>query len=580
MPENLSPKDGGGAEQNALSRVVSEAVSSDVDKKAGGMGGNSATLPSMPAITSPPQKGDDGLHYSFNNLTHFGWGALCLMAVLVGSRAFSFELFHQQVSNFTTATTRGAVVASQNIKTGAEIVDQEFYQSDSPLVGSVMTRWKNFIVSQKDEIVKQSDYLSARVSKLAGRTGEAVPAELAVIQNASAQLDLDLYGGSKILSGIFLSAIKAPGLAMLNSFAGLEHSASIGIGRGIELVRVSSGVIRPSSVLVSLKQDVSVALSSSQKKIMNGTGQLALGRKAFVGTAIGTGETGKEFVSGAMDGARLVHQSLAGELGFGWDFIVGGFVSAGQSVARAFGQANGQLLAIRQTALTRFASRQKTGLSKLSAGTSVPQSIMSKLAKEKEREVAIVSMPAKIPVSSSNETVPKATPEAGFSFLSGYASDYNLLTLPALAYDRVIFPVRIPLNKTLSSFAGTGSSLEGGIALAWGNFFGGFGGKDLSDQTLREQLKNEILQELSQTGVATVKDSNASSMFNASGIVVMKPTGSSTVDLTNVKKLQDSFSDRVIVNFDKDGQTGVIQPIFRNNKIGPKFQFVLTPIKQ
>jgi hypothetical protein len=105
-------------------------------------------------------------------------------------------------------------------------------------------------------------------------------------------------------------------------------------------------------------------------------------------------------------------------------------------------------------------------------------------------------------------------------------------------------------------------SLGQAIGNAWNGFLGRMSGETLSE-TAREQIKSEIMAELEQK-------------FDSSGLVVMKPTASSSADAANIRKLQDAFSDRVIVDFAEDGQTGVIQPVFRD-KVGQKYMFVLTP---
>lgn len=185
---------------------------------------------------------------------------------------------------------------------------------------------------------------------------------------------------------------------------------------------------------------------------------------------------------------------------------------------------------------------------------------------------------------SSPETLAAAgeisDPLSLIHFWRVYILEPNLYSFISLAYREVISPVRAPFDRIWSGVAAVGKEWGEGIASSWGSFFARLGGgTEESNAELKAELKKEILAELATGGAATYKEGNVASMFSESGIVVMKASGSTTIDASNVKKLQDAFSDRVIVNFDESGQTGVVQPIFRD-RVGQKYLFVLTPLNK
>lgn len=171
--------------------------------------------------------------------------------------------------------------------------------------------------------------------------------------------------------------------------------------------------------------------------------------------------------------------------------------------------------------------------------------------------------------------------ELGKKYLDWLISP-DTVPLGLAAYRETVAPVRLPLNQGLQVFAGLGADWGGNIRLAWEGFFDRLAWGDSADPksaAYREKLKQEIIREMQADNQISIRDGSGASMFSDSGIVVMKPTGSTTIDLANVKKLQDSFSDRVIVDFDKDGNSGFIRPLFRD-RVGEKYLFVITPIRK
>jgi len=243
--------------------------------------------------------------------------------------------------------------------------------------------------------------------------------------------------------------------------------------------------------------------------------------------------------------------------------------------------------AVKNTALESFYETKQTIFSNLDfANKKIVQMegmIFSYLDNQSIKKIVQISgvvaiSPETIATSSGSETNGVSTPD----FMAWFNRIVRSGLVPVVftSYEKVISPFRSILNNGISIVSETKHSVVDNVKLSWGKFFDKLFGnsEDISDITLREQLKKEILQELQNGSTATVKDGTAASMYADVGIVLLKQTGSNTIDLNNVKKIQDSFSDRVLVNFD-NRETGVIQPIFRD-RVGEKYIFVITPVKK
>lgn len=175
------------------------------------------------------------------------------------------------------------------------------------------------------------------------------------------------------------------------------------------------------------------------------------------------------------------------------------------------------------------------------------------------------------------------TNQPGWLSFSSWVARPGFIPVVFNSYEKYIFPLRQSFNKIILAAMDLEKTVLTNTSVSWTRFFsqlssvGDMGGT--SDTALREQLKKEILEELQGGGTATIEAGFGDSTYTGTGIVLLKQTGSTTIDLNNVKKIQDSFSDRVLVDFDQAGETGVIQPIFRD-RMGEKYNFVITPIKK
>ena len=91
---------------------------------------------------------------------------------------------------------------------------------------------------------------------------------------------------------------------------------------------------------------------------------------------------------------------------------------------------------------------------------------------------------------------------------------------------------------------------------------------------MKNEIKAELLRDLGQQANTTQGNSG-----NTPGLVVLPSTGNPASDAAIKLDLQNTFSDRVEVEFDQSGQTGVITPIFKSGR-GDNYIFILTPIRQ
>jgi hypothetical protein len=281
---------------------------------------------------------------------------------------------------------------------------------------------------------------------------------------------------------------------------------------------------------------------------------------------------GRDFRSGTLAGIRGARDNVAIWSRASIGFFRSGFATAVLSMT----QTDGQLAAWREQGLgLRVMTRDLA----TSAGTTDRKLVSNRPFRStngkltnRERvsagKLAATFVASSSPAASgSSDTFSAVYFRAGLSIIS---------PLVIFSYESQIDPWRQPINVGLFQLAEIGGRWSDDIKMAWRGFAANFAHTEISPDVWREQIKAEILAELS----AGTSIKNASSTLSGeTGIVVMKSNGAALADLADIKKLQDSFSDRVIVNFDDGGKTGVIQPIFRD-RLGEKYLFVITPINK
>lgn len=81
-----------------------------------------------------------------------------------------------------------------------------------------------------------------------------------------------------------------------------------------------------------------------------------------------------------------------------------------------------------------------------------------------------------------------------------------------------------------------------------------------------------------------VEDSRYASNLETSGLqdeglVVIPSSYEDISDEERLKRVQDSFSDEVVIETDEDGRSGIIQPVFRTQE-GESFLYVLVPVDE
>lgn len=278
--------------------------------------------------------------------------------------------------------------------------------------------------------------------------------------------------------------------------------------------------------------------------------------------AMGLKETGREFLLGAIGGVELSRDNFILSQAQLKSLVRESFNSTRLAIMGNLDLANKRITQINKTFSSNLNINQ---INKIAQVYAVASSNL-------DQEVATATL-FKIEINKTYDWL----------FLPKWIAQPSFFPVVFTSYEKKIFPVRTILNTVISTFINTKNSITNSVAIAWSGFFDQIfdesNSVDLSNASLREQLKKEILQELQNGGTATVKAGFLNSTFTDTGIVLLKQSGSNIVDLNNVKNIQDSFSDRVLINFDKEGETGVIQPIFRD-RIGEKYIFVITPVKK
>lgn len=284
-------------------------------------------------------------------------------------------------------------------------------------------------------------------------------------------------------------------------------------------------------------------------------------------------KTKDEFFGGVGQGIKLFSDNVifSGELAK--NMVWHGYYTASQSIYDTLSLANEKLVQTEE---------------KMARQINVwpEKNIQDSLLAQKIRQISSVTITHQEPeltATTSSATSTEQEFSASWSAWSDWIAKPGFIPVIFTTYEKKISPLRDKLNVGILAITDTNNSMVDNISISWNNFFKQFSGgnptDNLSDASLREQLKQEILQELQNGNTATISNGTVNSMYTGTGIFLMKQTGSSTIDLNNVKKLQDSFSDRVLVNFNQAGDTGVIQPIFRD-RLGEKYIFVITPIKK
>ena len=333
---------------------------------------------------------------------------------------------------------------------------------------------------------------------------------------------------------------------------------------GVGLVRVASN--GPTDGLSYLKKSAATPAVPLSKGII---ASVTAVRKISQDFSLTLAGSEIELVSGTLAGGRLMAKDFLSFTALGADYFENGIMAAASSVLAAFEQSNKRIVVIDNSV--------KNKLSKLSIDENKdqPVSIMAKLAaahKKTGQQAAVAQLPQR-PLEGD---LVKPALKSGSDLWWQHFLRPKFMMLTLYSYNDLAGPVRRTLNLGFYRTTRAGGNLSRGVYLAWNGFFDRLSSLAGGDNPVPDQTKQPAA--LATDGVNVVNSSEAA-MFDGSGIVLLKPSGSTTLDLKNVKKLQDAFSDRVIVDFDQDGQTGMIKPIFRD-RVGTEFIFVITPVKQ
>ncbi len=136
--------------------------------------------------------------------------------------------------------------------------------------------------------------------------------------------------------------------------------------------------------------------------------------------------------------------------------------------------------------------------------------------------------------------------------------------------DRVIFNWRSFLGQAPDHLvpAMTGSSTPPSLS-----------GESIDDwaQSIEQLVAERLRQERVALGLP-VSFSEINPPSGSPGLVVVPSTGDPRSDALIRQRIQASFSDQVIVEFDQSGVTGTVQPVFQNFR-GNQYLFLLTPLR-
>lgn len=94
---------------------------------------------------------------------------------------------------------------------------------------------------------------------------------------------------------------------------------------------------------------------------------------------------------------------------------------------------------------------------------------------------------------------------------------------------------------------------------------------------VREKLRQDLLAELRSQGLIfeSLGDDETGTKY---GVAVTPSTGSPTQDELFKNNFSQIFADRVDLRFDRGGMTGVVTPVFRDDKARRDYIFVLKPL--
>ncbi len=100
-------------------------------------------------------------------------------------------------------------------------------------------------------------------------------------------------------------------------------------------------------------------------------------------------------------------------------------------------------------------------------------------------------------------------------------------------------------------------------------------------EELRSEIKKEVTLSLKKEISQLVAEASGGRAIvtESQGLLIVPSTGDSRRDAELKKKLEASFSDQVEIRMDQGGKTGIITPIFKNER-GSDYLFVLTPVKK
>lgn len=504
-----------------------------------------------------------------------------LVSIWSGMRYFSYRQFYNTVAFVSSTSEKGGNLIVDHIVKGAKIFASSSVRSIGGEKEIVFSRWKTFFVEKHSFFVAQKTIL-ANGAYLLGQdlyltAGDItlsvkmkIHASFAFLKKETGFLLAEIGDGYTQLANwttTFSSQFKGRYVALKNRLFVQTPSSKTDISKNLSLKNE--------------KNDEKEILSneSQEKKTDHLVREVIVAKVNPVKVVSGEVKNiSNDLFSGVKQGAGIFTDNILFLSETVKQVAVGAFVDTNKTITETVKQTDQQLVINRENFVSKIKIlTEKDSDSKLSSSSgeiSLDKKISNKVSNNKTDKDLLVLK------SSTGDYQPPRI-----------LSLIEWLTIPSFnsisvsVYFERAYPVQAVLRDTFDFAIRLPNNLFGDVYLAWSNFINQMlasrDSVDLSSNNTREQLKKEILAEIQSEGLGNVsiQDSASTSLFSDSGVVLVKPSGSTTIDLASLKKLQDSFSDRVLVNFNEDGKTGVIQPVFRD-RVGEKYIFILTPIKK
>lgn len=497
-----------------------------------------------------------------------------LLAVFFAFDKLPFVKFQQAVKQVTILVAEGGREVVRSVSRGVNVSLGSATKSSITNGNVVAGRWADFLKDKRRFVAKHMGIFK-NGAQLLYMDAKLTFGDLTASSKGSIKQSMKVFGGKTIylfsaLTDFFVFEAKlaeiAYNQAVKTSFLAsgkiisLSQSAGSRVGtalqRGLGSVPKFADGIFDSATNLALEREKHLFVSDPEFDA------LVLFRNYFERLfAISA-----EFLTGTAEGVLVAKESAFSVWVGSKGFIARGFVEGKNSILTAFRAADLEL----KTTESKLDSNVGRIGEKLVLSASLNKS--PKIFENKSADVADVR--GGVATTSSINLFEIGTLSQFFLIRSASPIKKTAISGVAVAYGNVIYPVRKEIETVVSLAVSKGQYMTGKVSSAWKDFLDRLSrifdwGK--LGEIERDQIKREILDELREAGLGNEQTKD--------GIVVLKKTGDPAIDAKNVQNIYDSFSDKVIVDFESDGRAGIVQPVFRSGN-GQKYIFLMTPINR